>query len=348
MQAVKIQNVKIKKVAAVILMTLLIWVWADLALDDSFPLSSATITISNSRDNLWVSFSEKRSIQVENIKLKGPAARISELKQRIYDNKLSRDFFIDAEQQELTTPGNKKLKVVDFLKTGLWVKEMGLTVESCEPEVVDVNVVLLVPKDLVVQCFDESGNLRKPASLEPQKIRMNVPEDWSGDKLIARVDLLNSEIERAQSSSITKKPYVILSQGQHKDAPSTVKIKMPSQGGGLSDYSIATPSLTYAMSRNMFGKYDVEIIDLPELLNKPINIKATADAKQAYESQTNRALMTLHILDSDADKISDEKTHKVIYNFPEEFVRKGEIMLNQEAATVRFRLKPAAPVTTTP
>jgi hypothetical protein len=55
--------------------------------------------------------------------------------------------------------------------------------------------------------------------------------------------------------------------------------------------------------------------------------------------------MTLYILDSDAEKVEEEKTRKVSYNFPEEFVRKGEIELKnpQDAATAKFKLVSIAP-----
>ncbi len=343
-----LKKTKLKKIAIAIFMTMLIWVWADLAQDESFSLSSATITISNSRENLWISFSEKKSIQIEDIRLNGPVSQIGELKRRLNDNSLSREIFIDAEQQRLTTPGDQQLKVMDFLKTAIWIRELGLTVESCKPDIVDVNVVNLVQKDLTVQCFDEGDNLRKPASLEPQKVRMYVPEDWSGDKLTARIDLLNNEIERAKIGDISKKPYIILSQGQQKEASSFVHIRMPAEGGELSEYTITTPSFTVAMSLNMLGKFNIEVTNLPDLLN-PITIRATADAKQAYESQKN-ALMTLYIFDRDAEKIDEEKSRKVSYNFPDDFVRKGEIELKnpQDAATARFKLVPIASGTTTP
>jgi hypothetical protein len=49
--------------------------------------------------------------------------------------------------------------------------------------------------------------------------------------------------------------------------------------------------------------------------------------------------MILYVLDDDR-KTADEQRRAVIYNFPEDAVRKDEILLDQQPAQARFRLIP--------
>ncbi len=59
----------------------------------------------------------------------------------------------------------------------------------------------------------------------------------------------------------------------------------------------------------------------------------------------------LEIDDSDKDNQSAEPLRKeLIYNFPPEYVRRNEILLNQQPVVARFKLIPvtAASVTTQP
>jgi hypothetical protein len=70
-----------------------------------------------------------------------------------------------------------------------------------------------------------------------------------------------------------------------------------------------------------------------------IAVKATADAKRAYEDQL-LPHMTLYIFDSDTEKGQEVQRKRVHYNFPLEYVRKSEIELSQEPATAEFKLIP--------
>jgi hypothetical protein len=48
----------------------------------------------------------------------------------------------------------------------------------------------------------------------------------------------------------------------------------------------------------------------------------------------------LEIDDSDRDNKSEELRKDLVYNFPPEFIRKDEIMLNQTPVQARFKLVP--------
>ncbi len=340
MQMVKLRKFKYKKIAVVVFLTVLIWVWADLALDDEQTFSGASITLGRSRSNLWISLRGESAVDINEIVLKGPVSKISEVKQIISNNPEKLKFNLDAEQHGFVSPGEYPLDVREFLRESIWIRELGLMVESCEPEVVDVNVVELVQKELTVRCFDGENNPRRPESIEPEKILMFVPGIWSGERLIARVNLTRGDIEKARSEVIEKTPYIVLASGQPpRQATASVKIKMPPEGDLLKQYTIKNPKLGYCFSYNLQGKYRAEVENLREVLI--ITIRATPAAIQAYEENTQYHV-TLDIIDS--DEFEEGSNPRVVrYNFPREYVEKGDILLVNEPVKAEFRLEQISP-----
>lgn len=330
------RKIKFSKIAIVTFLTVLIWVWADLALDETVPVPGATITIAESSPNFWVSFGGKASVVIDNIVLKGPASRIADIKHEMNDGSLKLKFSLYPEWQGITTAGSHALNVLDFIKNSAEMRELsGLTAESCEPNTLTVDVAKLVTRPLPVKCIDESGvELKKYESIEPQTVNALVPSDWGLGELEARVRLTRSEIEEARTKPIERRPYVELAPGQIREVATDVKIKLPPKEDPLTAQRIEDATLVIAMSPTMLAKYYVEVTNLPTVLSS-IAVRATDEAKDAYE---NQALphMTLYIFDSDTD-IPRKKVH---YNFPEEYVRRGEIELNQEPATAEFKLIP--------
>ena len=81
-------KIKFSKIAIVISLTALIWVYADLALDEPFPVSNAAIVMAKSDPGLWASFNGQSSAAIGNIVLKGPASKISDVKRRLKDGSL--------------------------------------------------------------------------------------------------------------------------------------------------------------------------------------------------------------------------------------------------------------------
>jgi len=332
-----LKKIKFGKIAIVIFLTVLIWVWADLALDEKLPVPKATINVAYS-PNLLVSFNGKPKASIDNIEFKGPASKITKVRQRLNDGSLVPDFSLSPEREGMTTAGQHKLNVLDFVKRSDKIKEFGgLTVEDCEPEIIDVNVVELVEKSLDIECFNENGAPLEVESIEPPKIVMSVPAD---SRLTAQVQLTPREIEQARISAALKTPYVVLAPGQTRPAPKPVRIKMPPEAYSLSEHTITEAKLGFTLSVNLVGEYKPDVINYNEVV-RPFTILATLEAKQAYESQPFQ--MTLYILDDDAKKgPEEEQPRKVVYNFPEEFVRRDEIRLKnpQQTAVAKFKLVP--------
>lgn len=340
----KLKKIKFKKIAVVVFLTALIWVWADLATDTEYPIPRITIKMGRSRPNLWISFGGESAVDINDVVLKGPVSKINEAKGIIGNDPQKLEFTLDAEQQErygFTKPGKYPLNVQDFIRNYEWIHPLGLSVPACEPTVVDVNVVELVKKKLTVRVLNPDRAFLEPETIVPSEVEMYVPPDWGGEKLTAYVILSQSEIKRARDEGISKTPYIELATGQSRQAEAPVKIKMPLQVDMRNEYAIAQPRLGFSYSDNTQGKYVAEVENLNEVLS--ITVRATEAAKQAYEAMPFQ--VTLIILDEDVKYAEEglEIPRDVIYNLPEEFVRRNEIVLVSPKATATFKLIPVSP-----
>ena len=336
-----LRKVNYGKIVAVIFLTVLIWVRADLAKTEEFPVSGSTISITKPGNlNLWVSFNEGFSVTIDKIVLKGSVSRIAKLKRKLRYGIL--ELFLDIEQEEMMTePGEHPLNVRKFLRENEQIQQLGLTVESCEPDTFYVKVVELVEKSLVVKCVsaDEDQSL-EGAVVEPSQVNMVVPKDWTPEKQVAEVKLTRKEIVRARSSAVEKVPYIRLSPKQIREVPTTVKVTMPPAEDLRRSYTITSTRLGYNLSSILQGKYVVQVANLDEVISS-ISIKATPEAKRAYDNM--RYHVILEIDDSDKDVKSAEPLKKeLVYNFPLEYVRKDEIVLNQPPRVAKYRLVPAS------
>ena len=340
-----VKKVNYGKILVVVFITVLIWVWADLALDEVFSVSSVNITAKSTNPGLWVSFGDKASASIDKMVLKGQASRIADVKRKLKDGSLVLEFFLDPGQTEtIASPGEYTLPLLTFLRQSDQIKRLGLTVESCEPQTLSVKVVGLVKKPLTIRCIDETQNTIKAAAVEPKQLEMFVPEDWSGEKLIANVQLTRREIDQARLSAVEKTPFIELAAGQIRELQGTVKITMPPEEDLLADYTITTARLRFSLSPNIQGKYKVVVDNLDEVI-RTITIRATADAKRAYEKMPYQ--VTLEIDDEDAAS-AEPLRRNLIYNFPDEYLRKDDIRLNQQPVTARFKLIPLPAAETPP
>lgn len=332
-----IRKPKYGKIAVVVFITVLIWVWADLALDEKWPVPNAAIGIVKSNPKLWVSFNDAPSVTIEEMVLKGPLRKIADVRKKLEEGGLEIDF--DAAKEKMNEPGSYPLSLLPFLQKDEEIKRLGLKVESCKPEVLSVKVVGLVSRRLDVKCVDEDQNPLGEATVEPPQVDMLVPEDWGADKRIAEVLLTRREIGQARVSPIDERPYIRLAAGQTREAPELVKITMPPEPDRLTNYTITAPTLSIALSLNLLNNYKPELTNSDAVL-LPIVIKATPEAERAYKLQP-LPHMTLYILDNDKNTTEEQK-REVVYNFPEKFLRKGEIELNQKPAEAKFKLIPVS------
>ncbi len=335
-----ITKLKYGKIAIVVFITILIWVFADLALDKKLPISNAVISVVKSNPKLWVSFDDASSVSIEEMVLKGPLRKINEMRKKLEEEEgLKIDF--DAAKEKMNEPGTYPLPLLPFLQKAAEINDLGLKVEKCKPETVSVKVVGLVSRRLDVKCVDEDQNPIGEATVKPGQVEMLVPENWGAEKRIAEVLLTPREIEHARVSAIEKLPYIRLTASQIREAPKPVEITMPLEPDRLGECTITIATLNVSLSPIspiLQGKYTVEVTNLHEL--GPIYIKATPEAERAYKLQPFPR-MTLYILDGD-ENTTEKLKREVVYNFPEKFLRKGEIELNQKPAVAQFILTPVS------
>lgn len=339
-----VKKVNYGKILAVVFITVLIWVWADLALDEELPDKPAVIIVDESANpKLWVSFNQNHDADIK-ITLSGPHSAIVNLDRKLKEGEKRLEFDFDATQEKMGEPDDYTLTLLPFLQKDKEIKQLGLKVVSCEPEIITVNVVKLVERSLTVQCFDENRIPVKVESVDPPKVNMFVPEEWSREKLTANVQLTRRERDQARLSAVEKAPYIELAAGQIRELQRTVKITMPPDEDLLADYTITTARLRFSLSPNLQGKYKVVVDNLDEVI-RTITIRATADAKRAYEKMPYQVI--LEIDDEDAGS-NEPLRRELIYNFPDEYLRRDDIRLNQQPVTARFKLIPLPSAETPP
>ena len=308
-------------------------------MDAELPVFNAVVSVAKSGNpNFWVSFNDEPLTLIEEIVFVGPASKISKVRREVAEGKRFFEFYLDPVKEAMDTSGRHTLYLLNFLKENDEIRELGITVKSCKPETIYVDVIDFIKMPLDVKCVDDQQNPIKDAVIEPVQVEMLVPENWRGEKLVAKVILTRREIEQARVSAVEKTPFIELPAGQIKETHDSVKITMPHVGELLKDYTITRTTLGFNLSVNLQGKYAVEVTSLDAVMST-ITIKATPEAKRAYENM--RYQVILEIDDSDKDIKSDEPIRKeLIYNFPAEYVRRDEIMLNQQPVVASFRLIP--------
>jgi len=280
---------KIKKIAVVIFLTLLIWAWAYLALEEEI-IQTATLDIAPpAGPDLLVSFDPDfigTPVSLE-LRLKGSAAKVAELKR------------------------------------GIESGAIGVTVEK------------LVEKWLTVQCFDETDAILEHETIDPARVKMFVRQEYNSE---AKVTLTRQQIAKAREYPIVGTPYVELAPDTQRFSATRVKIKLPPVEVSLQDKPLQ-PTIGYIFSKNLQGKYKIELLNENEL-TETTQFRATDAAWAVYKDKT-----PYHVLVEvrDGDEATEEVSREVAYNFPPEFVEKGEIKLNEPRRQAKFRLVPTGP-----
>jgi hypothetical protein len=332
----------LKKLAAVVFLTMLIWAWAYLALEEEMPLQNGTLDISSRiPQDLFVSFENQPAPVSLKLTIKGPPSQIAELKKRLRasdadPNKERLEFLYDAASQNHSTPGSHELDVVKFLNESDKLKDMAVTVVSCEPARINVKVEKLTKKRLTIQCLDENNVPLATEVIDPQDIQMFVRNNWPGT---ATVILTEAAIEKARKEPVTVTPFIELTPGKRQNYKGTVSITLPSTENPV-ELRPQQPTIGFIGSKNFWDKYTVELINEPDL--RTILLKASERAFIAYEKTAYQILV--EILPGD-ETAADAIHRPVIYNFPEEFVQKGEIKLAGTPGEAIFKLvaAPAKP-----
>ncbi|MBN1126289.1 MAG: hypothetical protein JXA82_14880 [Sedimentisphaerales bacterium] len=329
---------KIKKLAVVAFLTLLIWAYAYLALEETVQ-RTGLLAIDTTPPQYMVTFIDRDGPVNLDLILKGSASRVAEFKKRWRlapedPDKENLDFYYDIVRENAADVGPHTIDVFEFLRQSEKLKDLGLTVVSCSPETIDIQVQHLVEKELVIQVRNIRGQTVPHETIDPALVRMHVLPDYEGPAIVTLTD---QQIEQARRVAQKARPYILLGAGRI-EAEMQVNITLPSVEETLKIRPFQPSRIGYLMSPTLQGRFDVQLIN-PDELRSSTSIKASDAAMDAYE----KALFHIYILVRDEDLSADPQegvTRAVIYNFPSEYIRSGEIMLNQDPRQARFRLVP--------
>lgn len=333
---------RLKKILLIVFLTLLIWIWADLANDAVLTNKSVTVKVSQSMSrDLWVSLEAKDGAEIIRdsapvaVNLKGPSARIDELKRDT--TPLEVIYYPELVGGQPVQSGEYSVPVNPLVQENARIRKLGLTVESCKPQTIRVKLERLVPKQLKVVCLDENNTIVDNAKVEPAIIDMLVKDYWSGEKLKAYVKLTESQLEEARTEVLELRPYVEMDQQRLRYREEPVKVSLPSLMTKKQNDAVPGPRIGFVFNVDMIDKYKVELVETPTI----VQYVATEKASEAYKNQPYHLL--LDILPEDAVN-GDDGQPKVIkrklrYNFPLKFARLGEIEPAEEVEIeVSFRL----------
>ncbi|MCK5564760.1 MAG: hypothetical protein KAJ07_05900 [Planctomycetes bacterium] len=331
---------KLKKIAVAVFLTLLIWTWAYMALEQTIS-ETGTLNVAPSSPDIYVQFDRDAPVRLK-LKLKGSPSKVTEFRSKLFGRgdeaeKEKLDFYFNAEKEDMATPDTYKLNVLQFLEKDERLKGLGLTVESCDVETIEVAVEKLVEEWPTVQCVDERGEIVRHSSIKPPQVRMFVRPDWPKESLIATVKLTQLQIEQARKSSIIEKPYVEFSASKRRYADVNVEINLPSTEEPLSERPLQA-KIGFLLSPNLQGKYRIELLNESELTSRTA-IKASDSAWAEYKRTPYQILIEAQSGDETSGVVI---TREVFYNFPAESVRKKEIKLIDPPRRAKFKLVPIA------
>jgi hypothetical protein len=336
---------KLNKFLVVIFLTLLIWAWAYMKIQK--PLSrSGSLEVSTSIDPgtlVMFSLNDGASYQTEipltSLNFKGTPSKVSDLSKRYelppgHEDKERLDFYYDpGERTESYT-----LELLDYLQKSSKVQELALTLESCTPTQVDVKIEKLVEKELPVECVDKDGLELKGAYSDPSVVKIYVRKDYLPESAI--VVLSPQLIETAREEAVPVTPYVELGIAKvRRESQTSVQVKLRTEDR-LKEFPFQPTSIGFLMSPEIAGNYKVELTNEIKLTERTL-FNATDKAMDAYKKMPFHILIEIR----DGDELQPEiPPRPVIYNFPPEFVRSGEIELADELRKeAKIKIEPLNP-----
>lgn len=336
---------KLKKFLVVAFLTLLIWAWAFQSLEQTRgPLTGSLSAAASTPSNLLVSFlgedyqSVSDSLEL-NLTFKGAPAKISDLDKRYraadHDKSKERlDFYYNPVEYNQTKPGIYTLSISDLVRRNLKVRDLALTVSSCQPDQIQVRVEELIQKELTIEIHDENNNPIPPESVEPARIRMYVPPDYNGPAIVS---LTGQQVTNARSGPVRERPFVSFGSGRPpRYADQFVRVRLPSTEP-LKDQVFQPKRIGFILPPELQGRYRVELLNETDL--KTMNFKASDEAMQLYEQQPYHLLVQVQDGDENLNPIPPRP---VIYNFPPEMIRKRFIQAPNPPQQTRIRLVPLA------
>lgn len=330
---------KLRKIAMAALLAVVIWAWAFLSLEKETSLFGSVELSPSAEPDYFVTFEEGKSRVAVKITFRGAPAKIAELEKRHrapdadpYRERL--DFYYDPKEYGHTQPGTYQISLDELIRRGVRLRALALSVVGCDPASIQVQVQRLVLREVPVEVRDEANQLLVPESVEPATVPMYVQE---GKETAARVVLTANQIETARFRPVRERPFIILGPGEKRQyASQTVLVRMPSSLPLEAQvFQTTSDRIGFIMPAELVGAYKVEILD--DL--KTIHFRSTPEAKTQYQLQSYHLL--IQVLPGD-QLLEQTPPRPVIYNFPQDLLRRGLIEAPDPPAMVRIRLIPVS------
>ncbi|MDH4203532.1 MAG: hypothetical protein OEV87_11655 [Phycisphaerae bacterium] len=336
---------KLNKFLVVVFLTLLIWTWAFMskAKEHSF---TGTLAVSPGTDpSLLVTFFLNDSstplteVPLKSLNFVGAPSKLSDLQKRYIlppdDPDVERlNFYYDSSERP---EGPYTLKILDHLQNNIKIQELALSLESCTPSEVTVNIEQLVEKELPVACVDKFGVTVDGAVSNPAFVKIYVKNGYNGP---ATVELSPQLIETAKKGPIPATPFVKLNvAGVKREAAGPVQITVQSEQR-LKQFNLQPTTYGFIMGPKIASDYKVELTG--ETFTGTTSFIATEEAWEAYKKM--RLSILIEIRPGD-ELLSEIPPRPVIYNFPPEYFKNGDIDAVEVAVpkTATFKLIPINP-----
>ena len=334
---------KLKKILAVVSLTLLIWAWAFWSEEKEERFSGSLQVSPATNPALLVSFIVEGKDWGQEVPLglyfKGVPTKIKELEDRMGH------ISDDPKRERLNyryNPGDHghiemkryPFDLLRFLQDNSKTQELPLTLESCtiaEEKIhgIEVDIEVLLKKQLSVVCLNENGSENKRAIADPARVEMYVKEGYNIGKAYVTLSAQQVELAR-QQHPISVEPYVEMGAGIKRQAQQEVTVKMLKETFALKPqvFQPLPRNIGYVFSKKLQGKYMVQMDSESESDLRTINFRATDEASEAYKKLRYPILIEIHDEDV-SDSTTEIPPKSIIYNFPPEYVAKGEIELGE-------------------
>jgi len=325
-----------KKIAIVVFLTLLAWIWAYNALEREIPEVAYLKIFEADNASTLVTFDKPAPIRLS-VDISGPSSRVNKLSEKMRTGETKLEFIFNAEKEEMDKPGTHVLDIIKLLNDSTTINSLDLTVTTCKPKSIDVTVEKLVKKTLTIQCLDENGTVIAHDKIDPTRVEMYVKKDSVGDLLKATVVLTDAQIDKARKGDIiTASAVVEIAPGHTRNAGS-VLIKLPSTEQARSRHPVKLKRIGRVLSPYLAGKYIFELQNEKDLMST-ITIMATEEAFKEYDERTLYQVL-VEVGEGDVNAADGTATGKVIYNFPSEYIQSGQIELIKSPEEVaKFKL----------
>lgn len=342
-------NDKLNKFLVVIFLTLLIWAWAYMSQETEKPFSGS-LAVSPSIDPgqlvtiTLLNTSPRTEIPLPTLNLKGAPSRISDLSKRYYlppsnPKKERLDFYYDPQDR---AEGDYTLDLLEYLQKDGKLEDLAVTLESCSPSEATVTIEKLIEKELDVKCLDKDGQPVPGSNPNPPRVKIYVRQNYPVES--ATVVLSPQLMETARNQPVEVTPYVNLGiAGIRREAKTPVQVTLQSEQR-LKPQTLQVTSYRFVMSPEIASRYEVELVD--ETFTGTTNFMATDEAMDEYKKMEYHVRIEIRDGDEQREEIP---LRPVIYNFPPEHFKNGDIDIVEEEVTVpktaTFKLIPLNPVT---